>query len=210
MEKIPFRESGAVLSDVVEASWRLAVPALSSEALVLRELRASDAPMLLAMLGSEEVTRFIPPPPTTVDGFEQCIEWTHRERAAGRQICFGVVPSGMEDAVGFFMLRQLEPDFATAEWRFALGSPYWGTGIFAEAARLVMGFAFRTIGCHRLEARTPVKNGRGNGALRKIGASQEGVLRRSFLRNGEYLDQVLWALVDADLDQVAATGSPVH
>ncbi len=33
--------------------------------------------------------------------------------------------------------------------------------------------------------------GRGNGALRKVGGSCEGVLRQSFLRNGEYLDQNL-------------------
>jgi RimJ/RimL family protein N-acetyltransferase len=57
---------------------------------------------------------------------------------------------------------------------------------------------FETIGAHRLEARAALRNGRGNGALRKIGAVQEGVLRRSFLRNGEYLDQALYAIVDDD------------
>ena len=43
-----------------------------------------------------------------------------------------------------------------------------------------------------------MKNGRGNGALRKIGAVPEGVLRKSFLKNGEYLDQILYAIVDDD------------
>lgn len=41
-------------------------------------------------------------------------------------------------------------------------------------------------------------NGRGNGALRKIGAVQEGLLRRSFLRNGQYHDQVLWGILVDD------------
>ena len=50
-------------------------------------------------------------------------------------------------------------------------------------------------GTHRLEARAALQNGRGNGALRKVGAVQEGVLRRSFLRNGEYLDQALWTIL---------------
>ena len=40
--------------------------------------------------------------------------------------------------------------------------------------------------------------GRGNAALRKIGAVQEGVLRRSFLRHGHYYDQVLWSILAAD------------
>jgi RimJ/RimL family protein N-acetyltransferase len=43
-----------------------------------------------------------------------------------------------------------------------------------------------------------LQNGRGNGALRKIGAVQEGVLRRSFRRNDEYLDQALWSIFDED------------
>ena len=48
---------------------------------------------------------------------------------------------------------------------------------------------------HRLEARAAVTNGRGNAALRKLGAVHEGVLRKSFLRNGEYLDQALWTIL---------------
>jgi len=43
-----------------------------------------------------------------------------------------------------------------------------------------------------------VANGRGNGALRKIGAVQEGLLRRSFLRNGQHYDQVLWGILADD------------
>lgn len=168
------------------------------ETIALRELRASDAPMLLAMLSTEEVTRFINPLPTTVAGFEQLISSSHTERVAGRGICFGVVPTGEEDAVGIFEVHQLEPSFATAEWKFALGSPYWGTGVFVEGASLLTDFSFRTVGIHRLEARAAVKNGRANGALRKIGAEQEGVLRGSLLRNGEYLDQALWGLVDIE------------
>ena len=59
-------------------------------------------------------------------------------------------------------------------------------------------FAFDDVGVHRLEARAAVRNGRGNGALRKVGAIQEGVLRKAFLKNGEYLDQVLWTILDED------------
>ena len=55
-----------------------------------------------------------------------------------------------------------------------------------------------TEGAQRLEARAAVANGRGNGTLRKIGAVQEGVLRRSFLRNGQYHDQVLWSILAED------------
>src|SRR5207237_9174432 len=78
------------------------------------------------------------------------------------------------------------------------GSPFWGTGVFQDGAELAMEFAFDTLGVHRLEARAAVLNGRGNGALQKTGAVQECVLRKSFLRNGQYLDQVLYATIDVD------------
>ena len=62
----------------------------------------------------------------------------------------------------------------------------------------MIAFAFDLAGAYRLEARASVANGRGNGALRKIGAVQEGVLRRSFLRQGQYHDQVMWSLLAED------------
>jgi ribosomal-protein-alanine N-acetyltransferase len=206
MEKSLFRESlmpveagvETQAASVVSSDWRQGLPILASAGVTLRELRMSDAASLLAMLSTEEVTRFISPPPTTVEGFERFIEWTHRERAAGRYVCFAVVPSGTDTAVGIFQVRQLDLTFDTAEWGFAIASPYWGSGIFPASCELVLNFVFDAVGVHRLEARAAVRNGRGNGALRKVGAVCEGVLRKSFLRNGEYLDQNLWSIVDDD------------
>lgn len=180
------------------SDWKDALPVIAGSAFTLRELRLEDAPSLLAMLTTEEVSRFISPPPTTIEGFERFISWAQRERRAGNYVCFAVVPTGCTTAVGIFQLKSLEYGFATAEWGFAIGSPFWGTGIFAEAARLVVDFAVDIVGTHRLEARAAVANGRGNGALRKIGAVQEGVLRRSFERNGVHHDQVLWGIVADD------------
>jgi RimJ/RimL family protein N-acetyltransferase len=51
---------------------------------------------------------------------------------------------------------------------------------------------------HRLEARAAVLNKRGIGALRKIGAVQECILRQSLERNGEFLDQALYSVLDFD------------
>ena len=182
----------------VTSDWKQGLPVLQGQNITLREMRMSDAPALLALLTTEEVTRFISPPPTTVEGFERFIAWTAREREAGRYLCFAVVPDGYDTAVGLFQVRQSDPWFGTAEWGFALGSAFWGTGLFKQGAALVIDFAFDVIGVHRLEARAAVQNGRGNGALRKMGAVQEGILRQSFLRGGKYIDQSLWAIVSED------------
>ena len=215
MENMPFRDALQVMtmpqSAGAESDWRSGLPVLSGNSITLRELRLTDAASLLAMLSTEEVGRFISPPPGTVEGFERFIAWTHRERQAGNYICFGVVPEGTGTVVGLFQVRQTEPGFSTAEWGFALASEFWGSGIFHQGARMVLDFVFDVVGVHRLEARAAVRNGRGNGALRKLGALQEGILRRSFLRNGEYLDQVLWAILDSDRGMNRASSGPsVH
>ena len=174
---------------------------LSGAEVELRELRVSDAPSLFAMLTSEEVARFISPPPTTIEGFENLHPRGRTGAACGRRLCasFAVTLKGYRDtAIGLFQVRELEPGFATAEWGFAIGSAFWGTGVFPASADMVLEFVFDTLGVHRLEARAAVRNGRGTAALRKVGAVQEGLLRKSFLRNGEYPDQALYAIVSDD------------
>ena len=204
MEKMPYQVTldtvmvQPSIDQVVSSDWQQGLPTLRGGQVVLRELRASDAASLFALLTTEEVSRFISPPPTNVEGFERFIAWTHRQREAGTFACFAVTVAGYDTAIGIFQVRSLEPGFATAEWGFAIGSDFWGTGVFQDGARMVLDFAFDTIGVHRLEARAAVKNGRGNGALQKLGAVQECRLRKSFHKNGEYLDQVLYAMIDTD------------
>jgi RimJ/RimL family protein N-acetyltransferase len=195
-------------TSVVTSDWKTGLPVLTGSRVTLRELRVSDAQSLFTMLTTEEVSRFISPPPTTVEGFERFIMWANRERAAGNYVCFAIVPQGMDTAVGLFQVRQLEPGWGTAEWGFALGSAFWGTGLYTEGAELVLRFVFETVGVHRLEARAAVQNARGNAALRKLGAVQEGILRRSFLRNGQYMDQALWSILAEDWRAMLVPATP--
>ncbi len=159
MEKMPYQPdldramTIASTGSAVTSDWREALPVMTGSRVTLRELEMSDAASLFAMLTPEEVSRFISPPPTTVEGFELFITWARAEREAGRYACFAVVPHGMTTAIGLFQVRQLEPGFATAEWGFALGSEYWGTGMFMDGARMVVDFAVETLGVRRLEAR---------------------------------------------------------
>ncbi|MDP6610215.1 MAG: GNAT family protein [Vicinamibacterales bacterium] len=194
-------EAGGVDLDIVSqlTHWRDGLPELVGAGVTLREIRPADGPTLFSMMSAPEVTQFIWPPPSTLEGFDKFITWSERQRAAGNCLCFGVVPDGCEAAVGLFQLRTLDPGaFDTAEWGFAMGSAFWGTGLFQEAAVQVIDFAFDVVGVHRLEARAASPNGRGNGALHKLGAVQEGVLRRSFLKDGQFMDQILWAILDID------------
>ena len=178
--------------------WRQGLPVLDGQGLTLRELEIEDAADLFAELTTEEVARFISPPPASVEGFEKFIRWAHKQRAAGQFACFAVVPEGQTKAIGMFQVRMLDTDQRLAEWGFALGSEYWGTGLFMASAHELLAFAFGPMEVERLEARSATPNLRGNGALRKIGAVREAVLHQSFERHGELLDQALWTILRED------------
>jgi ribosomal-protein-alanine N-acetyltransferase len=205
MENMPYREGLEMLAcssataAVTSSDWRSGLPVLTGGWVTLRELRTSDAPSLFALLTTEEVSRFISPPPSTVEGFEKFIEWAGRQRAAGTYTCFAVTLKGYDTAIGIFQIRGSETaGFETAEWGFAIGSAFWGTGVFQEGAQMLLEFAFDTLRVRRLEARAAVQNGRGNGALIKVGAVQEAILRKSFVKNGRTYDQVLFAILEND------------
>src|SRR5436190_1350099 len=136
----------------INSDWRAALPYLTGNLVTLRELTAKDALPLFVALSSEQVSRFISPPPATLDGFERFIGWAIRQRQCGQYVCFAVVPHGSDVAVGIFQIRSLEPAFGTAEWGFVLASEHWGAGMFTDGARLIVNFAFEVLGTHRLEA----------------------------------------------------------
>ena len=74
MEKMPYRDTlqletvEMAAAPAVSSDWQDRLPVLSAGNVVLRELRESDAESLFALLTTEEVTRFISPPPDTVAG----------------------------------------------------------------------------------------------------------------------------------------------
>jgi ribosomal-protein-alanine N-acetyltransferase len=218
MEKMPLQVGlgmdaiaapAATKSAVVAPGWRSALPVLSDDVVTLREIRPSDATSLFAMLTTDEVRRYMSPPPSDLRGFERFIDWAIAERAAGRYLCFAIVPAGYEVAIGILQVRQLDPSFTTAEWGIAIGSAFWGTGIFQASAQLVLDFVFDEIGVHRLEARAAVQNGRANGAARKLGAVPEGVLRRALRCRGQFHDQLMWSILDEDWRQARVEMRPM-
>ena len=204
LEPIRFDAPGTEPIMQVVADWTKGLPIFKGQRMILRELVKSDATTLLTMLASEEVAKFISPPPTTPEGFEKFIAWAIRGREAGNQMMFGIVPEVFDHAVGLVQIRAIAPRFSVAEWGFAIGSPFWGTGLFLASAKTAVDFAFQHTDVNRLEARAVVQNGRGNGALRKMGAVQEGVLRGSLLRDGKHLDQIMWSIVARDWFQAKA------
>ena len=192
-------------------NWRNELPTLAGRRVVLREITPQDLGPLVDLLSLSDATRFGLDEPVGEMSAQELIDRALRDRAAGLSFTYVITLAAARAVVGVLQVRQLDPSFEAAEWECTLAPSSRGSGIFLEAARLAGSFTFGTLGAHRLEARVLLQNGRANGALRKLGAAQEGVLRRSIRRGGEYMDQVLWSMLKEDWgDHWMSTSPRVH
>jgi RimJ/RimL family protein N-acetyltransferase len=193
------------------STWRTELPALTGRVVLLREAGSQDLGPLVDLLSLADASRFGLDEPVSEVEVQELIERFARERASGVAFTYVITLATARTIVGLVQVRQLDPSFEAAEWECTIAPSSRGSGIFLETARLVGSFAFGIIGTHRLEARVLLHNGRANGALRKLGAVQEGVLRRSVRRAGEYFDQVLWSLLKEDWGEHWVSTAPrVH
>jgi RimJ/RimL family protein N-acetyltransferase len=193
------------------SSWRSELPSLTGRVVTLREPVTQDLGPLVDLLSLCDATRFGLEDAVSEVGVQELIERFARERGNGVSFTYVITLAAARTIVGLVQVRQLDPSFEAAEWECTIAPSSRGSGIFLDAVRLVGSFAFGTIGTHRLEARVLLQNGRANGALRKLGAVQEGILRRSVRRAGDYFDQVLWSLLKEDwADHWVSTAPRVH
>jgi RimJ/RimL family protein N-acetyltransferase len=198
-------------SVLAPATWRSELPPLTGRNVMLREPTSQDLGALVDLLSLGDASRFGIEEPVSAVAVQGLIERAARERGNGLSVSYVISLAATRTIVGFVHVRQLDPAFEAAEWECTLAPSSRGSGIFMEAARLVGSFAFGTLGAHRLESRVLVQNGRGNGGLRKLGAVQEGVLRRSVRCGGEYFDQVLWSILKEDWGEHWVSTAPrVH
>jgi len=159
----------------------------------LREVRASDAHSLFALLTAPEVTRFIAPPAQTLKGFAQFIAWSCAKRAAGEHVCFGILPRGSSAAVG--LIQICAAPGKPPQLGGVLGSAFWGSGLFRASVDAVLDFAFHEMGLTRVSAFSAVANTRGNAALRKMGAVLKARLPAGPERSA---DEYYWVLTLGD------------
>ena len=198
-------------SVLTSPNWRSVLPTLSARLVTLREPTSSDLRPLMDLLLLADASRFGIDEPVSEVAAQQLLDRIARDREAGIAFTFLVTITSSRAIAGLVQARQIDLSWESAEWECTLAPSWRGTGAFLETARLVGSFAFGTVGVHRLEARVLLQNGRANGALRKLGAVQEGVLRESVRRGSEYLDQVLWSVLKEDWGEHWVSTAPrVH
>ena len=83
----------------------------------------------------------------------------------------------------------------------------WGQGLGAEAIRSMCNFGFGELRLHRIYATTLSNNPRAIRLFEKCGFKLEGIKRQAYYQDGQYLDILMWGLLE---NEFWANNPPEH
>lgn len=99
------------------------------------------------------------------------------------------------EAVGSIGLHpQTDVHLKNAELGYFLGEPYWGKGIMTKAIQQMVDYGFKTFEITRIFARPFGTNFGSQRVLEKAGFVLEGRFEKILFKNGEYLDDLIYAV----------------
>jgi RimJ/RimL family protein N-acetyltransferase len=86
----------------------------------------------------------------------------------------------------------------SAEIGYWLGEAYWGRGITTEAVRVITGYGFDALEMNRIFAEVFAWNRASMRVLEKAGYTAEGRMRKHAIKDGQVIDQILFAVTRPD------------
>ena len=78
---------------------------------------------------------------------------------------------------------------------------YWSKGLATEARMLLLDFAFRERGFNRIWAHILEDNIGSRRMCEKCGYKEEGILRESVYKNGEFKNQIVMSVLRAEFEK---------
>lgn len=128
------------------------------------------------------------------------------ERAAGTGIPFATVVAATGEVIGSTRFGNIVPEYWRAEigWTWLAGK-WQRTAANTEAKLLMLQHAFETWGMRRIEFKTSARNDKSRAALLRLGAVEEGILRRHMTHaDGSSRDSVYFSIISEEWPAVKA------
>ncbi|MFF0585456.1 GNAT family N-acetyltransferase [Streptomyces sp. NPDC003781] len=170
-------------------------PVLTGDKTVLRPFTAEDADVMWEIINDPEVVRFTFEPSTELT-LDRLRSWYGVHTADPDRLDLAVTDRATGELVGEVVLYEWDPSARSCTFRTLMGPRGRGRGLGSEATRLVVGHAFEQVGLHRVQLEVYADNPRARRVYEKAGFVVEGVRREAALRGGEWVDDVLMAVLD--------------
>ena len=155
----------------------------------------------------DDIFQWIPYRVKTREDFQRLVEKIFEEQERGESVAFATVERGSGQVIGSTRFMNID----RANRRVEIGStwivPAWQrTGVNTEAKYLMLRHAFEVWKCIRVELKTDALNQKSRNAILRIGAKEEGTLRRHVITwTGRVRDSVYFSILDSEWPSVKTT-----
>lgn len=159
----------------------------------LRPWTLADAENLAKYANNPNVARFLTnafPHPYTIENAKSFIEMVANQNPTS---LFAIDVDG--EAVGSIGLHaQSDIMCKNMELGYFLGEPFWGKGIITEAVKQIVEYGFQHFDITRIYARPYGNNLASQKVLEKAGFTLEARIEKNIYKNGEFLDELIYAI----------------
>jgi len=173
---------------------------LQTERLTLRRIGPDDASDVYSYRSDPQVSQYQMWQPRSLEDTRSFLE----ELAAvepntpGTWLQLAIVGRDDHALIGDCGIRFLDHDPHQVELGITLKPSHQGQGLAKETLLAVMGYVFDTLGKHRVFGSVDPRNSASIALLERVGMRREAHLRESIYFNSEWLDDVIYALLDRE------------
>lgn len=200
----------SVFMTTITAPLNITLPVtLEASVVRLEPIRREHAEMFweAAKDDLEDIFRWIPYRMQTQDDFRKLIDKIFVEQGRGESVAFATVERKSGRTIGSTRFMNID----RINRRVEIGStwivPAWQrSAVNTEAKYLMLRHAFEVWGCVRVELKTDALNQKSRNAILRIGAKEEGTLRRHVITwSGRIRDSVCFSILDSEWPEVKAS-----
>lgn len=152
----------------------------------------------------EDLWRWTPHPVTTREQMQAYIEQALLEKREEKSLPFAIVSLADGRIAGCTRFGNIDLANKRVEigWTW-IGKPWQRSAVNTATKLLLLSHAFDTLGCNRVELKTDALNERSRKAILRLGATEEGILRKHMVTgSGRLRDTVYFSIVDDEWPRI--------
>jgi [ribosomal protein S5]-alanine N-acetyltransferase len=111
---------------------------------------------------------------------------------------WAITLKGNDEPVGAIGLFVVNENDLCGDVGYCIGKKYWGQGIMTETLKVVLGFAFETIGFNRIETYHSINNPASGRVMQKSGMTFEGLARQKYKSIYGFEDSNMYSILKED------------
>lgn len=163
---------------------------------MLRAFEYDDVADVVRICNHERIfnnTEHLPYPYLEKDAYE----WIKKQKTENNMICLAICEKKTTKLIGCLSLTKEK--YNSGEIGYWIDKDYEGKGFCSEAVQELVSVAFVSLNYHRIYARCFSTNKKSIQVLKNCGFQYEGALRHACYKNGEYLDVLMFSIINNNL-----------